>query len=157
MRKNHRDRNTHIICIIILSWITISFCLEVSPLNLQALKFPPSIIYGLASLISIVASLFCKGRIDKYVNNKIINYIGTNAIWFYFCQGIGGSSLYYILPYFNLPWWGKLIIAFLINFCITFFCTMIVKHFYEFCINPIKRVKSVLCERFSNMIIPWNN
>lgn len=63
-------------------------------LDMQVAKGMAHVNYFVYSLFSILAVTFLKDVIN--VKNSIFNFIGRNALIFYFCQGIG-SSLIYIL------------------------------------------------------------
>ena len=66
--------------------------------NFQDIKFPPSIPYMFLSAISIIIAWYIKDHI-KIKEKNPVNYIGKNAIFFYFVQGISSSLISYIIPY----------------------------------------------------------
>ena len=66
--------------------------------DIQYIKFSFSIAYLSFSMISIILFGYLKDRL-KIKDKNPINYIGKNAIWFYFAQGISSSLLYLIYPY----------------------------------------------------------
>lgn len=66
--------------------------------DIQNIKFSFSVVYFVLSLISIILFWYLKDRLNIKDKNPI-NYIGKNAVWFYFAQGISSSLLYYIYPY----------------------------------------------------------
>lgn len=66
--------------------------------DIQEIKFAFSIVYLPFSFISIILFWYLKDRLNIKDKNPI-NYIGKNAIWFYFAQGISSSLLYNIYPY----------------------------------------------------------
>ena len=53
-------------------------------------------------------------------------YGGRAALLFYFCQGIGGSALQFLMPKVNLVWYCKLPLAYCINLSVTlvFVCVL---------------------------------
>lgn len=66
--------------------------------DIQAIKFPPTFPYLSFSLISITLFWYFKDNL-KIKEKNIINYIGKNAIFFYFAQGVSSSFIYYIYKY----------------------------------------------------------
>jgi len=66
--------------------------------DIQVIKFPPAFPYLGFSMISIILFWYLKDHLKITENNKI-NYIGKNAIFFYFAQGISSSFIYYIYKY----------------------------------------------------------
>lgn len=81
---------------IILIFIFCSLNLNLS--SIQSIKFPPSIPYLVISLFSIYLIWFLKDRI-KIKEKNLFVFIGKNALFYYFAQGIGSSILYLIYPY----------------------------------------------------------
>ncbi|TWP30314.1 acyltransferase [Apibacter muscae] len=72
-------------------------------------KFPPNIIYLLYSLFSLTAILYLKDKIVIHKSNFLI-YIGKNAIYYYFAQGISASIIFlfvYLLR--NILDWATLL------------------------------------------------
>lgn len=66
--------------------------------DIQNIKFPPSIPYLFFSCISILLFWYLKDHLKIKKHNKI-NYIGKNAIFYYFSQGVSSSFIYYIYKY----------------------------------------------------------
>lgn len=66
-------------------------------INLQDLKFPPTIYYLLASMPGILLTWFLKDKL-KVLKNNFMCYLGKNAIFFYYSQGISSSLLFLIEP-----------------------------------------------------------
>lgn len=92
--------------LILLELIAVSLlCLVFSSLHLditafQTTKFPPSFPYLFVSLPSLILCWYLFRHLKIQKENKL-NYIGKNAIYFYFMQGISASLLYFILPYLS--------------------------------------------------------
>lgn len=78
--------------------LIVFLCLDLGINDIQNIKFPPSAPYLPLSLISILLFWYLKDNLHIKANNKI-NYIGKNAIFYYFAQGISSSFIYYIYPY----------------------------------------------------------
>lgn len=116
--------------------------------KIQDLKFPPSLPYLFISLIAIFLFWYLKDRLQIKESNKI-NYIGKNAIVFYFAQGISSSFLYFvygILP-FNNPF-----IVFSLLLLINIICTttgaIFLNETYKF-IN-----ERLTCKSIKNLFFP---
>lgn len=104
--------------------------LNVELRNMQSLKFPPSIIYVAYSLVIIVLALYAKSKL-KISDKNVFSWIGKNAIYYYFCQGISSSLLMYFIPSIRWEWYIKLPVAFSINFIVTCIFVVILKKIYE--------------------------
>lgn len=85
-------------------------------------KFPPKIPYIIWSFLSLILVFVWYHRLRIH-RESVITYIGKNAIFFYFAQGISSSLVYFIIPYFkgNMHWSLLLIIIFIINVILAFF------------------------------------
>lgn len=68
--------------------------LNINVLDLQRAKFPPTIIYGLASLIFITLTIYIRPFLADN-SFKWVQHVGKNAIYYYFSQGISSSLIYY--------------------------------------------------------------
>lgn len=79
-------------------------------------KFPPDIIYFSASLYSLFTIMVLKGRL-KFNKSNFLTYVGQNAIFYYFAQGISSSILYLIVNQTKdlMPWYLLLPITFTLN------------------------------------------
>ena len=100
--------------------------------DFQTVKFPPSFPYIFVSAPSIILYWYLKDHLSIKKNNKI-NYIGINAIDFYFAQGISSSLIYYIYRY--IPFSNKLIIFIIMltcNFIITTIIAIIINKSYNY-------------------------
>ncbi|EJL73716.1 acyltransferase family protein [Chryseobacterium populi] len=79
-------------------------------------KFPPKIPYIIWTLFSLVTLFIFYNRL-KITKENFITYIGKNAIFFYFAQGISSSIVYFIVVPLkeNMPWWILMILIYIIN------------------------------------------
>lgn len=79
-------------------------------------KFPPQYPYIIWSLFSIITLLVFYNRL-KIKKNNLLTYIGKNAIFYYFAQGISSSMVYFIVVPLKdqFHWLVLLIIAFIFN------------------------------------------
>lgn len=96
---------------------------DITEFNVQVLKFPPHVLYLMASMIGISFAVFFKTRSEEiFYRCKLIRFVGKNAIYFYFSQAIGGSILIKVAPmvlrYVN-AWMPTFFICFFINLCIS--------------------------------------
>lgn len=106
--------------------------------NFQTVKFPPSFPYIFISAPSIILYWYLKDHLKIDKKNKI-NYIGINAIDFYFAQGISSSLIYYIYRY--IPFNNSIIIFIIMltcNFIITTILAIIINKSYNYTKNKIK-------------------
>ncbi|WP_261510381.1 acyltransferase family protein [Chryseobacterium paludis] len=79
-------------------------------------KFPPQVPYIIWTLFSLVTLFVFYNRL-KITKENFITYIGKNAIFFYFAQGISSSLVYFLVVSLNekIPWWSLMIIIYIIN------------------------------------------
>ncbi|MHA6726538.1 acyltransferase family protein [Chryseobacterium sp. A301] len=91
-------------------------------------KFPPKIPYIVWTLFSIVTLFVLYNRL-KINKNNFVTYIGENAIFFYFAQGISSSLIYFVVvPFQNqFPWGVFLILIFLLNATLAFGLAVVLK------------------------------
>ncbi len=123
-------RNTKVSIVVAISLILVSFFyllffFESIPFSLQTHKFPPRITYVIASFVSISFVIL----LSKYIKKEyVFNWIGKNALQYYLAQGVSSSLLYLFIYKINLPWYFKLLIAFICNvFLTSLFTFFIVK------------------------------
>ena len=94
--------------------------------NLQGSKFPVNLPYIICSLPSCFIVLF----LNRYIQNlycPVINYIGKNSIFFYLTQGIGGSILFYIIPYMTF---SNIYIKYMLSLSINVVASLVLGYFY---------------------------
>ncbi len=93
-------------------------------------KFPPKMPYIVWTLFSIVTlfALYNRLKINK---KSIITYIGENAIFFYFAQGLSSSLIYFVVVPFkdHFVWGVFLILIFVLNAALAFGIAMLLKEF----------------------------
>lgn len=84
-------------------------------------KFPPQIPYIIWAQFSLVTLFVLYNRL-KITRDNFITYIGKNAIFFYFAQGISSSLVYFLVVPFkeNMPWWLLMILIYIINILLAF-------------------------------------
>jgi hypothetical protein len=85
-------------------------------LKMNKAKFPPKLLYIFWSSFSLLTLFVLYNRL-KITKNNFITYIGKNAIFYYFAQGISSSLVYFIVVQLkdSLPWGILLILIFAIN------------------------------------------
>ncbi|GEN71776.1 acyltransferase family protein [Chryseobacterium lathyri] len=84
-------------------------------------KFPPKIPYIIWSLFSLTTLFVLYNRL-KITKENFVTYIGKNAIFFYFAQGISSSLVYFIVVALqeNMPWWVLMILIYTVNVIFAF-------------------------------------
>lgn len=85
-------------------------------LKMNKAKFPPKLLYIFWSSFSLLTLLVLYNRL-KISRESIITYIGKNAIFFYFAQGMSSSLVYFIVVPLqdSMSWWTLLILIYAIN------------------------------------------
>ncbi|WP_394665199.1 acyltransferase family protein [uncultured Chryseobacterium sp.] len=84
-------------------------------------KFPPQIPYIIWTFFSLVTLFVFYNRL-KIKKENVVTYIGKNAIFFYFAQGISSSLVYFLVVPMkgNMPWWILMILIYGINIILAF-------------------------------------
>ena len=84
--------------------------------KLNKQKFPPKIPYIVWSFVSLAMVFIFYNRL-KIQKENLLSYIGQNAIFFYFAQGISSSLVYFFIPVFreNLHWFALMILIYVLN------------------------------------------
>ncbi|PWN66830.1 acyltransferase [Chryseobacterium phosphatilyticum] len=84
-------------------------------------KFPPQIPYIIWTLFSLVTLFVLYNRL-KVTKENFITYIGKNAIFFYFAQGISSSLIYFLVVPLKeqMPWWVLMILIYIFNIILAF-------------------------------------
>lgn len=124
--------------------------LKLNITSIQNIKFPPSMPYLFVSFLSILLFWYLKDNL-KIKESNPINYIGKNAIVFYFAQGISSSFLYYI--YKVIPFSNPIII-FILLLSTNIFCTTVGAIFLNK--SYLFLTKKIKCQYIKNMILPVN-
>ncbi|AZA52587.1 acyltransferase family protein [Chryseobacterium sp. G0201] len=84
-------------------------------------KFPPKIPYIIWSLFSLTTLFVFYNRL-KIIKENFVTYIGKNAIFFYFAQGLSSSLVYFLVVPLkeNMPWWILMVLIYIINIILAF-------------------------------------
>lgn len=103
-------------------WIGISKAYHVSFLNIQAVKFPPHIIYWAVSMISIITCRFLWQYGDSLIHRcRFIRFWGRNSLCFFFSQGIGAGLIYRFVPLAQTQGWIKtFLLSLAVNYLVTY-------------------------------------
>lgn len=106
-------------------------------LDMQRLKFEYSAIYLVYSLIFIIFIWYINDRMN--ISNNLFCWIGKNAIWFYFSQGVSSSICYSIVPIFTgFKWYITLPIVFIANFVLSLFISWMIIKIYNFLTSKLE-------------------
>lgn len=105
-------------------------------------KFPPKIPYIVWSFLSLFLVFYFYNRL-RIEKESLIAYIGKNAIFFYFAQGISSSLIYFMIPFFkdNVSWWVLMIFIFLINVLLAIFLANILKKIDQLSWRILEKLK----------------
>lgn len=85
-------------------------------MRMNKAKFPPKLLYAFWSAFSLVTLFVLYNRL-KINKENLLTYIGKNAIFFYFAQGISSSLIYFVVVPLkeNMPWWLLMILIYILN------------------------------------------
>ena len=85
-------------------------------LKMNKAKFPPKLLYIFWSSFSLLTLFVLYNRL-KISKNNLITYIGKNAIFYYFAQGMSSSLVYFIVVLLkdSITWPIFLVLIFAIN------------------------------------------
>ena len=106
--------------------------------NLQDIKFPPSIPYIFVSAFQIIIFWYLKDYL-KIKKTNIINYVGRNAIFYYFAQGISSSFLYAVYGHISsLNIYMIFIIMLIINIALASIIAIFLEKSYTYLTSKLK-------------------
>ncbi|TXF75937.1 acyltransferase family protein [Chryseobacterium sp.] len=90
-------------------------------MTMNKAKFPPKLLYIFWSSFSLLTLFVLYNRL-KITKESIITYIGKNAIFFYFAQGMSSSLVYFLVVEIKdtMPWWILMILIYFINILMAF-------------------------------------
>lgn len=90
-------------------------------MKMNKAKFPPKLLYIFWSGFSLVTLFVLYNRL-KITKESIITFIGKNAIFFYFAQGMSSSLVYFLVVPLqdSMSWWVLMILIYLINIVLAF-------------------------------------
>lgn len=85
-------------------------------LKMNKAKFPPKLLYVFWSSFSLLTLFVLYNRLP-ITSNNFITYIGKNAIFYYFAQGMSSSLVYFLVVQIKdaMPWGILLILIYGIN------------------------------------------
>ncbi|MDY3536857.1 acyltransferase family protein [Riemerella anatipestifer] len=91
-------------------------------------KFPPRIPYIVWSFLSLITVFVLYNRL-KITKDNFINYIGKNAIFYYFAQGISSSLVYFMVVSLqdNIHWGVLILMVYLVNVVLAIFIAELLK------------------------------
>lgn len=85
-------------------------------MRMNKFKFPPKLLYVFWTSFSLLTLMVLYNRV-KMSKPNFVTYIGQNAIFFYFAQGMSSSLVYFVVVQLNgkFAWWILLIFIYLLN------------------------------------------
>lgn len=85
-------------------------------MTMNKAKFPPKLLYIFWSCFSLLTLFLLYNRL-KISKNNFLTYVGQNAIFYYFAQGVSSSLVYFIVVPLKdkMEWWILMIVIFMIN------------------------------------------
>lgn len=111
--------------------------------SMQIAKFSSSLTYLSYSMISILIVTYLKDKIK--LNIKPLEFIGQNAIVFYFAQGVSSSLLYLFVPLFNFHWVPKLLVLIVINTILTLVFGYLLYLFINIVTKLLDNIANLIC------------
>lgn len=110
--------------------------------DLQSLKMSMNFLYPLISLPSLFLVIYLRDK-AKYGNKlcRLINFIGKDALFMFFAQGLSSSLLFYIVPLINIKLlWLKILVMFIINFIIAILFFLFLLYSYKWISKLLKKI-----------------
>lgn len=97
--------------------------------KLNKQKFPPRIPYIIWTLFSLVTLFTLYNRLTITKTN-FLTYVGQNAIFFYFAQGISSSLVYFLVVYLkdDISWWFLVLIVYPVNILLAILISKILRN-----------------------------
>ncbi len=115
-----------------LAWVFMTYGKEMFYL-FNKNKFPPRLPYIIWISFGVVTLFMLYNRL-KINKKSVITYIGENAIFFYFAQGISSTLIYFLVRPLEeqMPWWILLPIVFAVNLVLAYFIAGLLKKVDDF-------------------------
>lgn len=121
------------------SW-TVSLMLGENIWNVQHLKFPPHILYLMLSMIVVVITMYYKNKFIPSEKNIFV-WVGKNAIWYYFAQGVSSSLLFFVVNSFECVWLIKYFICIIINILLTTVIVYFLKLLFQLFVIMVRIIR----------------
>lgn len=111
-------------------------------------KFPPRIPYIVWAMPSLLLVYFLYNRLKVQAEN-ILTYVGKNAIFFYFAQGISSSLIYFLVdPIKELVVWPLLmILAFAVNVLLALLLVPFLKRADDFGWKILNKLRAITASK----------
>lgn len=111
-------------------------------------KFPPRLPYVLWIAPSLLLLFYLYNRV-KISRESVVTFIGQNAIFFYFAQGISSSLIYFMVVPLEelLPWPVLLIITFVVNALLAYGIALALKRYDSFGWNVLEGIKKATARK----------
>lgn len=140
-----------ICAVLLLSWFIVSQSFQIPAKGLQETKFPPHLMYLVASLFSIVTTIYLRDKIHQLMERcSIVCFVGRNALAFYFTQGIGASLIYYVYPHIiSRGPYVTLAACFMVNLAITGILGLLLIQIYWLVFHALLRKLVSMWKRLS--------
>lgn len=102
-------------------------------MTMNKAKFPPKLLYIFWSCFSLVTLFVLYNRL-KINKENLLTYVGKNAIFFYFSQGMSSSLIYFIVVALKekLPWGILMVLMYITNVILAFAIAFLLKKFDAF-------------------------
>lgn len=101
-----------------VAWKLCSQAYGIPAMGLQRAKFPPHLMYFIASCPSMLVALWFRRSLGKRISSVLrpVGFLGRNALMFYLSQGIGASMLFRVVPLTEfMPTPARLALCFALN------------------------------------------
>ena len=99
-------------------------------IDMQGLKFPPTLAWACFSLLGIVVAMSFKRWQFRVPGRGPLNWVGKNALPFFFTNAVAASITIFIEPLISMPWVPKLVVCYLITLAITASLVVFFKQLY---------------------------
>ena len=111
-------------------------------------KFPPRLPYALWIIPSLLILFYLYNRV-KISKASVVTFIGQNAIFFYFAQGISSSLIYFMVVPLKeiLPWPVLLILAFVVNALLAYLIALLLKRYDSWGWSVLYRIKKATARK----------
>ena len=88
-------------------------------IDMQSLKFAPSMAWVCFSLVAIVVAMSAKRWQFRITGRGPLTWVGKNALPFFFTNAVAASLVMFLEPMVSLPWVAKLVVCYAITLSIT--------------------------------------
>lgn len=119
-------------------------------IDMQSLKFAPTLAWACFSLFAIVVAMSFKRWQFSVSARGPLNWVGRNALQFFFTNAVAASIVMFIEPLIPLPWIPKLVACYGVTLAITVALVILFNRLYALTSSWMVRLRDSLAREPSS-------